>query len=133
MADIDEIMDMLDWNNSIEIQEKGRELSQTIRCINVFLQPGHPGHCKNVWDNCAIILAKRSDEEFTPYLYRLLEWLIDMNWPGAPCIFERLKNYQDKDWINYVLNDCIGEAKALKEDNWLNALLELKKKCENID
>ena len=81
-CNIDEIMDMLDWNNSIEVQEKGIELGGKVRCINVFLQPGHPGHCKNVWDNCAKILSQKSDETLKPYISNLLEWIEDSNWPG---------------------------------------------------
>ena len=127
MCDIDKIMDMLDWNNPIEIQNKGRELAQNIRCINVFLQPGHTGHCKNVWDNCAIILSQRSDLELQPYLHELLEWISDMNWPGAECILERLKNYNDRQWFEYVLDMCISEAIALKEEIWLETLISLKK------
>lgn len=45
-VNIDEIMDMLDWNNPPEVQEGGRVLARKVRCINVFLQPGHPGHVK---------------------------------------------------------------------------------------
>lgn len=126
MHGIDEIMDMLDWNNSPDVQERGRMLAKEIRCINVFLQPGHEGHGKNVWDNCAMILTDRPDSELRPYLHNLFEWLIDMNWPGAYCIWERLKRYTDKEWFDYVLNDCINEAKALGEDIWLDNLLEIK-------
>ena len=38
------------------------------------------------------ILSERSDKELHPYLYQLLDWILDMNWPGAFCIWERLKN-----------------------------------------
>ena len=127
MYNIDEIMDMLDWNNSFEIQKKGRELSKEIRCINVFLQPLHLEHNKNVWDNCAMILAERSDKELHPYLYQLFDWILDMNWPGAFCIWERLKEYRDMEWFNYVLSDCIKEAKMLGEEQWLSNLLKLQR------
>ena len=110
MYNIDEIMDMLDWNNSFEIQKKGRELSKGIRCINVFLQPLHLEHNKNVWDNCAMILAERSDKELHPF-----------------CIWERLKEYRDMEWFNYVLSDCIKEAKMLGEEQWLSNLLKLQR------
>ena len=130
MYSMDEIMDMLDWNNPPEVQEKGRELCKKIRCINVFLQPVHPGHSKNVWDNCAMILADRADSELMPYLDRLFEWLMDMNWPGAECIYDRLKQYKDREWFNAVLNNCINEAKCLQEEIWLSVLQEFKAPCE---
>lgn len=126
MYSIDEIMDMLDWNKSSEIQAKGRELAKTIKCFNVFLQPRFPEYNKNVWDNCAMIIADRTDLELRPYLHDLFEWLIDMNWPGAMCILDRLKRYNDKEWFNYILEVCIKEAKALGEESWLNVLLNIK-------
>lgn len=126
MPDIDRIMDMLDWNNPPEVQEEGRRLSRGIRCINVFLQPSHSGHSKNVWDNCATILAERTDQELNPYLDRLFEWLMDMNWPGAFCILDRLKKYGDMDSFPFALNNCIAEAEALKEETWLYTLRELR-------
>ena len=124
---IDEIMDMLDWNNSVNIQEHGRYLAKDIKCINVFLQPGHLEHNKNVWSNCAMILAEKSNEELSPYLFQLLEWLQDMNWPGAECILARLKkfNYREYDF-DFAIESCIKKAKCLEDELWLAALLELK-------
>lgn len=59
MYNIDEIMDMLDWNMSVEIQKKGLVLANSIKSINVFLQPLDSKHNKNVWENCAKILLKK--------------------------------------------------------------------------
>lgn len=117
---------MLDWHNSFEVQKKGRELAKHIKCINVFLQPLHQGHNKNVWDNCALILAEKTDEEIAPYLYKLFDWILDMNWPGAYCILNRLKSFNDQEWFDYVLNDCIDKASLLDEENWLNILKSLR-------
>lgn len=122
---IDDIMDMLDWNNPPIVQEKGRKLAREIRCINVFMQPGHFGHCKNVWDNCAQILAERSDLELRPYFSKLLEWLEDMNWPGADCIFQRLIQFQDTKWFDYCINEYKHIAKALEMEIWEENLREL--------
>lgn len=123
-VNIDEIMDMLDWNNTPEVQERGRELARNVRCINVFLQPRHPGHRKNVWDNCALVLSERTDQELSPYLYELFLWLEDMNWPGAECIFSRLMQYKRDSLFEYELKLCKAEAKALKKRNWGYALAE---------
>lgn len=68
MVDIDYIMDLLDWNNSKEKQEQCIKLAQNVKCLNVFLQPGNRYCVKNVWDNCAKILAARSNEKLSPYL-----------------------------------------------------------------
>ena len=125
MINIDYIMNLLDWNNSIEDQSLGIKLAQDVRCINAFLQPGIP-YGKRVWGNCAAVLANRSDTELRPYLHQLFEWLIDMNWPGAYCILERLRQYKDKKSFNCMMNICINEAQALNEEVWLNNLSELK-------
>ncbi len=124
MVNIDLIMDMLDWNNPPEIQKNGRDLAKEIRCINVFLQPGHPGHIKNVWDNCALILSERTDQELKPYLYELFKWLVDMNWPGADCIYDRLQKYKRDEMFESVLEICIHEARVLDEEIWLDTLLQ---------
>ena len=125
MYSIDEIMEMLDWNNPEEAQEEGRNLCKNIKCINLFLQPGPP-YGKRVWDNCAAILSERSDEELKPYLYEMFEWLEDMNWPGTECIYDRLKQYKDRKWFDFFLNDCIHRAECLKDVVWLSVLQEFK-------
>ena len=126
--DIDEIMKMLDWNNTAETQEQGRELTKKVECINVFIQPTHRKYGKNVWDNCAIILSEKSDAELETFLYGLFHWLDDMTCPGAKTIIERLFKYKTTQKFNYIMNDCIEDAIKLNDEVWLNALLEVKKK-----
>ena len=92
-VNIDEIMDMFDWNNPIEVQEVALEMARGVKCINVFILPGHIGHSKNVWDNCAKVLEEKSDGELSPYLCELMVWLQDLNWPGAYTVFNRLLKY----------------------------------------
>lgn len=124
---IDEIMNMLDWNNTPDVQQRGRAWAKGIKCINVFLQPCQPEYNKNVWDNCAAILAERTDAELEPYLRGLFEWLTDINWPGAYCISERLKKYKDRERFNHVLGDCIKSARASNDEQWLCNLLDIQK------
>lgn len=126
MHSIDEIMGMLDWNNPPEVQETGRVLSQEIKCINVFLQPLHKEYGKNVWGNCAQILSDRTDMELYPYIPRLLEWVEDMNWPGAQCIWRRLADFENRDWLNYWLDIFIKVTEALDEEIWLDTLISLR-------
>ena len=117
MVNIDYIMELLDWNNSVEEQSHGIILAQNVRCINVFLQPGSP-YGKNVWENCAIILSKKADEELNPYLFDLLDWLQDMNWPGAFCILERLQKHSDKKIVSFAVKQRINQARLLKDEIW---------------
>ena len=125
MYNIDDIMDMLDWNQSKEEQEKGLKLAKNIKSINVFVQPLDPKHNKNVWENCAKVLSERSDEELKPYIISLLEWLQDMNWPGAFTIFERLKNYKDKKNFDWSYRVVMNKAKKLDDEIWKENLIEL--------
>ncbi len=127
MDSIDYIMGLLDWNQSTNEQEKGLKLAGNIECINAFLLPCNKNYNKNVWDNCAKILSNRTDEELTPYLLQLLEWLRDFNWPGALCIFDRLKKYTNGATLLYSCEICLKHAVAEADDVWannLNALIE---------
>ncbi len=126
MVDIDYIMELLDWNNSIEKQEQGVELAQNVKCINAFLQPGNRYYGKNVWDNCAKILSARSNEELSPYLIELMAWLQDMNWPGAFCILDRLKGMVNEPLFQYSYTICLKCARALDDETWESNLKMLK-------
>ena len=125
MIHIDYIMDLLDWNNSIEKQEQGIELAKGVKCINVFLQPrSHYG--KNVWDNCAKILSAKSNEELSIYMIELMGWLQDMNWPGAYCILDRLKKMKNEQLFDYAYNISLKCARALEDEAWESNLKMLK-------
>ena len=126
MVNIDYIMDLLDWNNSIEKQEQGIKLAKNVKCINVFLQPGSRCYGKNVWGNCAKILSARSNEELSPYLIELMEWLQDMNWPGAFCILNRLKEMVNEQLFQYSYTICLNCAQALDDEVWESNLRMLK-------
>ena len=126
MVDITEIMDMLDWHMPSEIQSKGISLAINTETIIPFIQPLTPKHNKNVWENCAVIIAEKSDEELKPHLVKLLEWLQDMNWPGAFHILDRLQKYSDHNAIQSAINICVEKAKGCNDEVWednLNLLL----------
>lgn len=117
MYDINHIMDMLDWNNNEDIQNKGIILSKKIPDLTVFFQPNSEKHNKNVWDNCAKIISSKTDEELNPYLILMFEWLQDMNWPGAITIYNRLMNMNF--CSNYqVFLDCLNNAIKKHDDSW---------------
>lgn len=129
MVNIDYIFELLDWNNNSEKQNIGIQLANSVKCISVFLQPGWP-YGKNVWDNCASILAKKSDKELKPYLIQLLEWLQDVNWPGSSCIAYRLQNYADTQSFEMALTICKNKAHVLNDEEWernLNILEDKRK------
>ena len=117
-VNIDTIFSMLDWNAPEATQAQGRMLARNVRSINMFLQPQMGKHNKNVWDNCARILAERSDDELRPHLFYIFRWLQDMNWPGAFCILDRLQKYADTNSIHDAINVCIEKAKECRDEVW---------------
>ena len=128
MIDIIEVMNMLDWHMPPEIQAQGISLARNIETITPFMQPMTKEHNKNVWENCAIIISEKSDEKLRPYLVELLEWLQDMNWPGAFCILDRLQKYSDNSSISIAINICIKKARECRYENWENNLCLLLQK-----
>ena len=116
--DIDAIMALLDWNQSAAEQQRGKELARRVRNIQVFLQPCHENFHKNVWDNCAEILTEKTDEELSPYLSGLMEWLQDMNWPGAGRILERLRQMKRDAVFRQTYENCRKQALAANDDIW---------------
>ena len=133
MVDITEIMDMLDWHMPTEIQTEGISLARNIGTIIPFIQPLTSKHNKNVWENCAVIISERSDEEIKPYLPEVLEWLQDMNWLGAFCILDRLKNYSDKNSILSAIIICIQKAKECNDEVWEDNLVTLQRMISEIE
>ena len=131
MIDNTRILDMLDWHRPSEIQAKGIALARNIETIAPFMQPLTEKHNKNVWDNCALIISGKTDEELKPYLVGLLEWLQDLNWPGSLCILNRLKRYSDDSSIHSAIKDCIAKAKECKDEIWASNLLLLLQKKES--
>ena len=119
MCDIDEIMDMFSWNSSPEVQQKGIELARNVRCLNAFLLPIDSRHSKDVWENCAIVLSEKSDEELSPYLMELLDWLVDLTWPGAMIILERLLKYDRIPELAQAVEIAVKVGKALNDENWI--------------
>ena len=49
-----------------EIQSKGIALAENAETVRSFIQPLTPEHNKNVWENCAVIIAEKSDEKLEP-------------------------------------------------------------------
>lgn len=125
MSDIDRIMWLIDWNRSESEQQTGISLARDISCINAFFRPIGQGYSKSVWDNCAIIIAERSDEELAPYISDMLLWLEDLNWPGAEIIQNRLIQFRDVEILSLHINEIVPVLQTLKRDSWLIFIAEL--------
>ncbi len=125
MNDIYWIYDMLDWHAPLELQKKGIELAKKHPDIRPFLQPLEMEYNKNIWDNCAVVISSKSDEELEPYFTELLEWLQDMNWPGSFYILERLKKVKNNKAMCRAFALCQWRAKEQSNAVWLENLSEL--------
>ena len=129
MDNINYILSLIDWNNTLDQQAAGIKMAENIKDIQAFIQPCTESNNKNVWDNCALIISKRSDAELFPYLDNLFAWLQVMNWPGALCILDRLQKYVKTPSFYSVLNACFEKAKAENDYVWWNNLQMLKGEC----
>ncbi|MBQ2954162.1 MAG: DUF5071 domain-containing protein [Clostridia bacterium] len=128
---IDELYDALCWHPTGDIPPEVIEAAMEIRNLHVFVQPmlNPPERSKAVWDGCAMILARHSDEELRPHLSRLLEWLQDPNWPGARIIEARLLN-MDRKYLQSALESSIRQARKLDDTEWLYWLTEFRQEYD---
>ena len=126
MYNIDKIMGMLDSENPDEIQQKGIQLAHQLKDLHILIQPMNFGS-KAVWNNCAKILAEKTDDELEPYLVNLIEWIQDINWPGAFVIMNRLKIFSGEKLKNPFLKFVNNAIKLNNEEGfmWLDYLSEL--------
>ena len=133
---IDEIYDLFMWDNQLSNEENeakaqnGIAAAQKIKNLFPFMQPivVPPTKSKLVWEPCARVIAARSDEELLPYMFMLLEWLQDLNWPGALIIYERLKKMPFTS-IEFAYKHSRIKAEQTNDTCWLGCLEDL---CEDM-
>lgn len=125
MDRMNQIYQMLDYKNSIDIQEKGKQLARKITDLSLLITP--PAS-PSVWEQCAIILSEKTDDELVPYLTSILQWLYDLNWPGALTILNRLKNFSGKQLKKSFIDSVVRAINSHDEEEgmmWLDYLSEL--------
>ncbi len=124
MPDINKIYEMLNWRNSPAVQLEGIRLLREINDLSLLIQP--PAD-PSVWEHCAKVLCEKSDAELEPYLDGLLEWLQDLNWPGAMTIVERLKTFSGEKLKKPLENAIIKSNKMSDNEGlmWQDYLSEL--------
>lgn len=121
---MNKIYKMLSWKNSFEVQSEGIKLAREINDLSLLVQP--PAD-PSVWEHCAKILCEKTDAELEPYLDGLLEWLQDLNWPGALTIVERLKTFSGKKLKKPLEKAIIKSNKMYNNEGlmWRDYLSEL--------
>ena len=132
MNDYD-ILNMLESDNTQEVQKMGLNMARDAEDISCFIQPLTPLHNKGVWENCAKIISARSDEELYPYLDDILEWLQDLTWPGTFLIIDRLKCFNGEMLYNaFVKSIYKAESKQYADYDWLSHLTKLLENAELV-
>ena len=91
----DDFYSRLSWGQPEDVQRAAIEEAGSIQNLWLFILPMILPNPKDVWENCAIILAQRTDSELEPYLDKIFEWLQDLNWPGAIIIHNRLLDMEE--------------------------------------
>ena len=129
---IDDIYELFSWETADSDEEwavrveTGIAEARKLKNIFPFIQPTVAGrNNKSVWEPCAKVIVLKSDEDLEDYLYELLEWLQDMNWPGADIIFNRLSQIS-ADIIQSYIDFSIFRAKRAGDECWLNVLEALR-------
>ena len=122
-VDIDTLFEMMDEGQPVEVQEEALREARKIKSLSVFMQPIEYGWS---WENCAKVICEKTDEELNSYKYEMLEWLQDLNWPGAFLIMERLEKMDPQLLLNaaiYAVMHAVGyqvkQALLLKDNEWL--------------
>ena len=114
-VDIETLYEMLDERKPIEVQEEAIREARKIKSLSVLMQPVE---YKLSWENCAKVICEKTDEELNHYTYDMLEWLKDLNWPGAFLIMERLEKMNPQLLLDASIC-AVKQALLLKDNEWL--------------
>lgn len=118
---------MLNWQSRFGDQLQGIKLARNLDDLSLLILPSANGEGKNIWENCARALYEISDDRLEKYLPSLLEWLQDLNWPGALIILDRLKIFSGEK-LKKPFIDRFSYADNLNNEEglmWLDRLSEL--------
>lgn len=134
MLKIDEILNMLNYDNRIDKQTKGIKLAKKVITLKSFIMPYDKCGGKKLWDNCAKIICNRNFEDLLPYIFDILLWLKDLKEPGAKKIYEFLKIVPKNLYEEYLKNDFEDrkkEALLLHDILWYKNLYNLQNEIMN--
>lgn len=127
---INEILEMISWDNSEDVQRCGIERAKNLNDISDFIQPITPQYHKNVWGNCAIIVSASDNKTIEPFLFELLEWVQDTNWPGAMTIYNRLLSVP-REMLMIPYNKALQESRNTHDQLWEEILVDFMKDYES--
>ena len=120
--EINSLISNLKWDYSTEVQQEAIEKLIQIdeKYISLLIQPID----KNHWENAALVLKKIGYPRNKIAIPGLLEWLKDLNWPGAWTVLETLQSIDIEVLLPHIKN-AINEATEENDEMWLMAIKEL--------
>ncbi len=127
---IKNLLNNLSWNKPKSIQEDaikqllGIEKNKLVELV----QPNG----KDCWLNAAIVLKKIGYPDIEDIVFDLLEWLKDLNWPGAIEIKELLCTIPQEKLIIYI-EDAILKAVQANDSIWLYWIKDLIETCQIME
>lgn len=117
IEEIDFYIDKLDWNYPQEENELAINKLVDIdnNYMDMLLQP----RCiKCYWDNAATVLKKIGYPRIEPIIPGLLEWLQDLNWPGAQTVVDIFRDI-DNDVLKPYIRDALIRADDEDDEMWI--------------
>lgn len=122
MENIEKLIDDLDWNKPIETQENAIKNLKNIseKDLRKLIQP----KSKNCWENAAKVINIIGYPKIKTIIPELLEWLKDLNWPGAVIIVDTLRNIEMGE-INEFIKEALIKAEIENDEIWKSGIEEV--------
>lgn len=122
---IDDILKSLSWNNPCDVIFEGLKIAKSVKCLKAFFQPICSEYGKDTWENCAIVICERRDDELEFYIEDMIYWMQDINWPGALQITNRLLKMENVTLLASVIDTIVPALNFIGEEQWLINLGQL--------
>jgi len=113
-VDVNQLFEMLESDDE-DVQYKGIDEAAKVKYLSIFILPIES---KGLWENCARVLANRTNEELELYLPWLFEWLKDANWPGFDIIYKRIQSMPTR-FIALEYQCAVKKALQCMDEMWL--------------
>ena len=119
LEDKENLLWQLGWHQPEDVQKAAMEaiVSDTAFDPALLLMPVS----KACWENAAICLKRIGYPKSKQVLDGMLEWLKDLNWPGADVILSLLESYP-KEAFRCGYEKAVERAVKDKDEDWLNGL-----------
>lgn len=114
----------LDWNQPKEVQAAAKKAIK-LKIGNDLSPLMIRNLQKSQWENAAEILESLDPSRVAPFTPDLLEWMKDMNWPGANRVFDMLIQFQKHELLPDI-DSAISKAREDADEDWVDSLLILR-------